>query len=648
MTATTFASRCHYDANLFSEPMAIMNLLWEYNNITSSYEQKWSKMHGIFLPRLKRIQGTCNNLQRRVAEFLKVPNEVIQISAPPCSMPHALITILRIIQVWVFNETLIQFDPSTVVSKENSNLDHFIVPLLPKSARIEEKHMQQILKNNSRHPFSLIGQSSFETKGSIPLNVIEHREDLHLDQLDIIQERLISYASEKEFSLVVVDFEDSCTVYFRENKYKEVLKSLPVLAKYSNEILSFSARMKNEGKARGRDERACGLWKLSYGSKKSTRKEKDKMVQEWCQISFMESYKKLFKGCDVYFETSLLTRLCLNFTVCRKVDTTKGKVLKFALTVHGTPNRMSDLDLRDLFAYPNISAVHKNIHLPQKLMFPFIEHVDFGAPSTAISNVKQSPVHCIPEAARLLSSLASSRRGHENMVCLLPITESNNDSQHDTNNTSSTDQTTVDIYLDPKKTNVVLRWKRFGSQQSQVYIDSSSVPGNVVPIHGTEMLYCTCSNTLEVRGGGLRAEGLTLLPPGKLFLQLCRFTFGLYNQENVDDGTYIEKTIAMADPDCPKATKKILKKRIKKAVEFNESSKALGEKLLCFPDKVALLVEIFNGVDGYECTVWDELRTNPFCSNNLELFRQAKDQKQAMVDLEQRTINLMINDKYNS
>ena len=33
MTSKTFTSRSYFDNNLFSEPMAVMNLLWEYDKI---------------------------------------------------------------------------------------------------------------------------------------------------------------------------------------------------------------------------------------------------------------------------------------------------------------------------------------------------------------------------------------------------------------------------------------------------------------------------------------------------------------------------------------------------------------------------------------------------------------------------------------
>ena len=191
------------------------------------------------------------------------------------------------------------------------------------------------------------------------------------------------------------------------------------------------------------------------------------------------------------------------------------------------------------------------------------------------------------------------------------------------------------------------RWKRFGLPRSQVYVDANSVVGSAVPMHGTEMLYCTCSDTLEVRGGGLRANGgLTLLPPGKLFVQLCRFTFGEYKEENVNDGSYIDKTITMVDPDksLSKTAKKVLKQRIKKAVEFHESSISLGEQLQCFPDKVKILLEIFNGVDGYEgaCQVWEDLDCNAFTKGNLSKARLAIQEKQATLELEQRMGRLMM------
>ena len=647
MSSTTFVSRCYFDANLFSEPMAAMNLLWEYNEIPPSGEFKWKDKHGLHIPRLKRLNGTCINLKRRVSDFLKIPNDLIEISSPPRFMPHEKITILRILQVWVFNETLIQFDPESVILETTQS--EVIVPLVQNSDTIERKNLDQIFKDPKRHPFSLIGQSCVETKGSIPFTVDDPHE--RYDILESLQERLISYSTEKEIEVVAVAFKDSFIFYVGATYQEKLLQELPVLDKDDVDLVTISAKVSSK-KSRGRGERPCGTRVVTeLHTKRTTGNNTDCDANFWIRITMSEKYKKDWRRCLAYFESNMSTKMYLIFSVEGLVDPLKLKILKFSLTIEGIPKEISDQDLKDLFASTNIQSTKNVKPIPQKLTFPIIPNniipdKAYSDCDNINSSFNRPLIQCIPEGVRLLSVLASSRRGKDNAIHLSPSTKKKND--HD--NIDAVDQgkdgkDTLMMYMHPKQMNIMQRWKRFGMPKSQVYVEANSVVGSAVPINGTEMLYCTCSDTLEVRGGGLRANGgLTLLPPGKLFLQLCRFTFGQYKQENVDDGSYVEKTIAMVDPECSNAAKKILKKRIKNAVEFNEISMSLGEQLQCFPDKIKLLLNIFNGVGGYENAdqLWKELEFNPFTKGNLAKARKAMHEKQAAQELEQRMTRLMM------
>eukprot|EP00980_Cylindrotheca_fusiformis_P003407 scaffold758_cov104-Cylindrotheca_fusiformis.AAC.6 len=53
----------------------------------------------------------------------------------------------------------------------------------------------------------------------------------------------------------------------------------------------------------------------------------------------------------------------------------------------------------------------------------------------------------------------------------------------------------------------------------------ASVPASAVNTKGP--LFACCSNALEINGGWLRVEGMSLLPPNPLFLLLSMLSFGL-------------------------------------------------------------------------------------------------------------------------
>ena len=98
--------RCHFDANLYSEPLAIMNMLWDYEKTHN--QNGWAWHYSASAPRLRRLLTTRNSLRNRVADFTGIDSETLRMEKPPVQMEHAKITLLRIIQVWVFSETMIE------------------------------------------------------------------------------------------------------------------------------------------------------------------------------------------------------------------------------------------------------------------------------------------------------------------------------------------------------------------------------------------------------------------------------------------------------------------------------------------------------------------------------------------------------------
>ena len=243
--------------------MAVMNLLWEYNELPRCDEFKWKERHGLHISRLRMLNSACIYLQRRVSDFLKIPYDFIEVSSPPRSMPHGKITILRILQVWVFNQSLLQFDPNSVILEKTQS--EIVVPLQPNSDRIERKNLDQIFKDRKRHPFSLIDHSCVETKGRVPLLLDDQQGYYNI--LESLQERLISYSTEKEVEVVVVVFKASCTFYVAATCHEKLLRELPVLD--SVDLVTISAKVSTK-KSRGRGERPCGTHIVTEIDSKST------------------------------------------------------------------------------------------------------------------------------------------------------------------------------------------------------------------------------------------------------------------------------------------------------------------------------------------------------------------------------------------
>jgi len=105
------------------------------------------------------------------------------------------------------------------------------------------------------------------------------------------------------------------------------------------------------------------------------------------------------------------------------------------------------------------------------------------------------------------------------------------------------------------------------------------------------------------KNGSIKVQGLTMLPPGPLFVRLCLLSFGLIENDRFDNLAFVRKWMgkgyssAVAEQDWSR--------RIYLAIQFNIECKHQGESLVCFPYKVRSLCEIFDGVDGHSFGSWN-------------------------------------------
>jgi hypothetical protein len=193
----------------------------------------------------------------------------------------------------------------------------------------------------------------------------------------------------------------------------------------------------------------------------------------------------------------------------------RGDEAFFTLTTYGCKTAVSQTDLQDLFSSAAVKTrdTPKFVYGSQAISFPTSqipadEGVGALAGDMSSTSWSRPALTCIPEGARLLAVLASGRRREHVIKLTLELTEEEKEGKNP-------DDAELKVFLDPKQTKITERWKRMNTN-FPVYVNENSVPATVLPINGTDTLYCCAANALEVKGGGLRAEGLTLLPAGRL------------------------------------------------------------------------------------------------------------------------------------
>jgi hypothetical protein len=77
ITCESYIAKNHFDANLYSESFALMNALWDYQ--MASNKSSWCFQYQIAVTRMKQLFATRNSLRKRVAEFLGINEDKLQV-----------------------------------------------------------------------------------------------------------------------------------------------------------------------------------------------------------------------------------------------------------------------------------------------------------------------------------------------------------------------------------------------------------------------------------------------------------------------------------------------------------------------------------------------------------------------------------------
>ena len=638
-TAETYASRCHFDANLYSEPLALMNALWDYHIATERFQ--WCSFYRFAHARMRQLHSTRDNLRRRVALFLGINETRLQVAAPPVHMPHYKVTILRILKVWVFSDNILEAKPSKVQKALNGNFILSIPKKQPQNKIITEAMLDQVLMK-SRHPYkilerrSIAGGGTFLTSEALSfIDSVEHT----------LQSRFVSYMCEVGINVAILTDSQFTFVYCRNDLAEGPILSTILQVGGDQECL-LQAEMDSHPNPRGILERRCGRWKVtttteddleSLSPKKQLQFFRRASISGWQDVSTMTS-----QGIVTEEINSLMIFHILGKKKKKKTQTKNELEHSFSYTLKGQCQDISKVDVKDLLAAESVEILDtrttsggQSICFPEAANKPRLYNAkgskEFATSlSTEASSWARPVLSDIPEGARILSVLASGHR-KENF---LRFPDKGADEE----------DACIDIALAPEDSNIGRRWRRLGVS-GLAYVPSDTVPASATT--GDFPILACCSNTLETGGGNIRAEGMTILPPNPLFLLLCRLSFGLGpdvdknfgSMAKLSSGSEVDDTslstraknwlkdrltkvnLSAENSNSPWSTDQSNSEKILEALAFNKSCGDMGESLVCFPERTRALVELFNGVDQYETIVDDLLEERGLTPENLAVWR---------------------------
>jgi len=593
IVSKTFVSRCSFDAGLFSEPMAISNLLHDFSHCKDRNQFCWK--HSVSGVRMRHLAGTVESLKRRVAQCLDVRAEVLEMKTPPKSMGYAKINILRILQIWLFHDTMIQHSKSSKRRGDTVNIVNGTISIPLEGPPISRDHLAQVLDEN-RHPFELVNRGKVVKTGSFdPAHLELEAGAAYLQSLDI---RFISYVLEKGIDLSLLCVGNSLKLFVQDPEIRD-----SIISKITVTISEVSyVKNTGVGNQRGRRGRACGAWhplsKDSMSGRNSTLPLKHMFV---LTSQLTKSQAKKFTK---YVDQEMANKMALNSIISCKITPSNKSSTRIQFSMSSSGECVSTTDLIDLFAAPDLTTSSEKSNMKQCVLLKRNESE--GATSNIHPLLEDSP-----EGARLLSVLASERR-RENFVRF----------SKESSGPNSDDMEFIDVNLPKSFAINGNRWKRKDSG-GMVFVPENCVPVAAMPTNNSLELFCCCANTLDLRGGACRVEGITMLPPGRLFIGLALLSFGINPRtglpiENVAFDMYageekkeeseliaIEDTLSWIYEKGNVPYFMMEEERVVNALSFHKSCMKLGETLECQPDRIFDLCEIFNGVNGQPMATWD-------------------------------------------
>ena len=197
IVSNTYISKAKFDAGLFSDPFAVVNLLWQYSR--SKNKNKFCNDFSLSQPRMKRLVNTYSSLKARVASAIDCEPSSLDIQQPLHLMPSIKLTTLRLIQVWLFHDSIIELNPRS--SKKLFIEADGSCSVTLSGDTIEDFHLKSIL--DTKHHFVLRNESSLNYSGSWkPID--NEGESKEITFSDRIEDKILSLGIERDFDAVIL------------------------------------------------------------------------------------------------------------------------------------------------------------------------------------------------------------------------------------------------------------------------------------------------------------------------------------------------------------------------------------------------------------------------------------------------------------
>lgn len=389
-----------------------------------------------------------------------------------------------------------------------------------KGDEINNTHLEQIFEKD-RHSVTLENHTRTSFNGSFkPVDI--DGENNALVALEF-EKRLLSYTLDKDCDIAVSKIDSSFSVYILDKHKESAIHLLDQSFKLQEMINNCES---NENVF------------FKYSSRSRSKHAKNKL-------------NALKEGLRQFSSTTNINVFI--------IDIPKGNGGSFNISYEG-PSSMQQMDLRKLFRTPHLKF-QKNRSCRQTLTFPKKKEID----DSLSLNITQN----LPEGARLLHAIVAGR--YKNPVVRFQHTPSSDCEDNDDAYLQ------VSLGVKPRGN----KWKWTETNEAAL-LDFDSIPATTSP--QSHDMFAVCGNILELKGGCVRAEGVSILPGHSLFVPLAIRCLGIDTSGHLGES---ESRFTAADNFRD---------------FFNEHM--ADQELQYFPLAVNLLCEAFGSLDGIIMEPW--------------------------------------------
>ena len=420
-------------------------------------------------------------------------------SVSPSTMDLSKLLALRIVNVWMFSEGTLKLPAPKQNGKDTMYSTVHLVGDI-----ITDLHLEQIL-DPVRHPFNLRTESN--------LTFQAHFKPVQIDDLDpkldidTFHERLLSFSIESQIDVVVTRIGILLYIFVEVSKSAKSLES--ILMTYQCNPCGERILVPNSS----RNSTSANLWTFEN---EENMNDDDEIAKLFHMYEYKGKKKKNAKKIVQMFINDFKYRKKTDELSLIYIDMNNSQGGQVHISCHRCKiDNISKKDMTALFRTPNCS-IKKSASSTIFQSISFSDDITKGERLDLIGGSEPVIERMSPEGVRLCLSMAASRRIDKSLIFC--------------KDNKSDPPEYLKVKLKEKFSYDQWKWTETGES---AILNSENILSSISK--QDRDIYAVCGNILELKGGKVRAEGMTLVPSEEFIELSKRCIYRGYQEKHGED-----------------------------------------------------------------------------------------------------------------